>query len=73
MIGYYKQYFIKARYVENIDCWWFQLIDEQGTRPGPTTATETTPARVYSKRYNSLKVGGRNFTQYRAELERRVN
>ena len=68
-----KRYFIKVRWVVNLGVWWFQLIDSRGTRPGPKPATESTPARVYSKRYRSLKVGSKNFTRYREELERRMN
>ncbi len=57
-------YFIKARYVENLGMWWMQLIDTRGHRPfGFGIPT--------SKRYKSLKVGARNFTRYRNELERR--
>lgn len=68
-----REYFIKCRYVENLGMWWFQLNDSRGTRPAATPATDSTPARVYSKRYRSLKVGARNFTKYRNELERRMN
>ena len=70
---HFKLYSIKVRWVENLGCWWFQLIDSKGTRPGPKPATLTIPARVYSKRYKSLKIGAKHFTKYREELERLVN
>ncbi len=73
MIGYRRQYFIKADFMSNIDCTRVQLVDEYGTRPGATTATETTPARTYVKYYRNTVVGVRAFTKYRNELERRVN
>ena len=73
MIGYYRQYFIKADYMPNIKRTRVQLVDEYGTRPGATTATETTPARVYVKYYKNTVVGVKAFTKYRRELERRVN
>ena len=73
MIGFRRTYFIKADYIANIDRIRVQLIDEYGTRPGATVATETTPARVYVKYYKNTVVGVRAFTKYRAELERRRN
>jgi len=73
MIGHYKQYFIKAKHIANIDCIQVQLIDEYGTRPGAKPATETIPARVYVKYYKNPVVGVRAFTKYRNELERLVN
>lgn len=73
MIGHYRQYFIKADYMPAADCIRVQLIDQYGTRPGATPATETTPARVYVKYYKNPVVGVRAFTKYRRELERRMN
>ncbi len=73
MIGYRRQYFIKADYIPNIDRVRVQLIDEYGTRPGARPAGETMPARTYVKYYRNAVVGVRAFTKYRAELERLVN
>ena len=73
MIRYYRQYFIKADYMPAIDRVRVQLIDEYGTRPGAKPATLTIPARVYVQYYKNPVVGVRNFTKYRAELERLVN
>lgn len=70
-MNYRKEYAIKLRFVENLNCFWFQLIDGQGSRPANRPATKSTPARGYSKRYKSVMVGARNFTQYRNELEGR--
>lgn len=66
-----KLYSIKLRYVPNLGCFWFQLIDDRGCRPAGRPATVSTPARDYSKRYKSVTVGARNFTRYREELEGR--
>lgn len=73
MIGYRKQFFIKADYMPNIDRTRVQIVDENGTRPGAKVATETIPARVYVKYYKNTVVGVRAFTKYRNELERLAN
>lgn len=73
MIGYYKQYFIKADFMPSLNRTRVQLVDEYGTRPGAKVATETIPARVYVKYYKNTVVGVRAFTKYRNELERLVN